>query len=179
MQNLSLNDLLRYGFAGAVFLAVALFSFVEPQMLLLSDRNAGLFSAGAVALALTIGCVVYALHRALTFPLFALLVTRLAKRGSLLDVDIQRWKNSQLPNSLQPKLSEWAAQIHLLYCIAWSAAAAQGLGAAAGWPTTPLHNLTAWLTVIFFVAAGVHHVRYQFWERRVFDVECRTERDDG
>jgi len=179
MQNLSLNDLLRYGFAGAVFFAVALVSFVKPQMLLLSDRNAALFSAGAAALALTIGCVVYALHRALTFPLFALLVTRLAKRGSLLDVDIQRWKNSQLPNSLQPKLSEWAAQIHLLYCIAWSAAAALGLGTVACWPTTPLHHLTGWLTLVFFLAAGVHHVRYQFWERRIFDVDCPTERNDG
>lgn len=174
MEKLKLNDLLRSGFAGAVFLLVTVAAFYDPGQL--SDKckdMIGAIAALAVAVGLTIGAVIYAVHRALPYPLLYLFFKTInCRQESTLDLDILRWKNSMITNSLQPNLRDWADQVHFLYCVTWASAAALILGNAFEWKQRPAHCATEWLLVICAVSALVHHFRYQRWERRVFQKDA-------
>ena len=45
MPKLKLNDLLRYGFAGSVFLILAITAYCEPQKILSKDYTNGVVAA--------------------------------------------------------------------------------------------------------------------------------------
>lgn len=109
MQNLNLNDLLRYGFAGAVFILVGVFAFEDPGKLFTANKDiTGSLAAVSTVAALTVGCVIYALHRAIPYPILYWLFKCLTGRTeSTLDLDIRRWENASKPNALQPKLGDW------------------------------------------------------------------------
>jgi hypothetical protein len=176
IKELKLGDLLRYGFAGAVFLFFVLALYEKPRDYLLDvlirvplDVFAATVLLGA---SLTIGSVIYALHRAIPYPfLYWLFTTRLAERGSILDLDIQRWRNSSKPLALQPKLKEWGDQIHFLYCVAWAGFSALLVGPVMHWHFPSIWYgapVVAILSLLAFLAGMFHHCRYQEWERRVF-----------
>lgn len=169
MKDLNLNDLLRYGFAGAVFFLVAALAFEQPGALLLDKEISGALAAASTAAALTVGCVIYALHRAVPYPiLYALCRVVAGRHESSLELDIRRWKNMALNNPLQRHLSDWAAQVHFLYCTAWASIAALLLGNAAGWAPTSMHSVGWYAFAALLASAAWHHTRYQRWERRVF-----------
>ena len=94
MQNFNLNDLLRYGFAGAVFLILMAVGFERRQVLLEKDFTNAFVVAALSGVALTVGCVLYALHRAVPYPVLYLLFSKLNRRvGSSIELDVTRWKN--------------------------------------------------------------------------------------
>ena len=174
MQNLNLNDLLRYGFAGAVFILLAVFAFEEPRTLVVNKDVTGTLVALSTAAALTIGCVIYAVHRAIPYPLLYQLFKLLTGRTeSTLELDVQRWKNGSKDKALQPRLADWAAQIHFLYCITWSSSASLLTGGALGWKKNPSYGAVWWLVAAFASAALLHHYRYQRWERRIFTEDAK------
>jgi hypothetical protein len=181
MKELDLNQLLRYGFAGVIFIFVLALEYKEPRCLLLDKDMSGTLAIVLSATALTVGCVIYTLHRAILFLLFLYLLPRLFDRGSVIKLDIDRWKhsikktNTQGGEVLQPKMDEWAAQVHFLYCIGWAILLAWGLGGKFG--CTPIDppipkigylSFTIWSIIVFLVAAIVHHARYQYYEKQVF-----------
>ena len=174
MQNFNLNDLLRYGFAGAVFLILMAVGFERPQVLLEKDFTNAFVVAALSGVALTVGCVLYALHRAVPYPALYLLFSKLNHRvGSSIDLDVTRWKNGAKTNSLQSKMSDWGAQVHFLYCIAWAGFSSLLLGHLADWKRTNLWVSILGLSVTFLVSALWHHFRYQKWEKRVFEEDAK------
>lgn len=168
---LDLNDLLRYGFAGAVFILVTFFAFLNPRQLFMNNNCAsGALTAASTAVALTIGCVIYSLHRAGPYPLFYLVVKIIARRKKLMvDLDIQRWKNLSKEKAIQPRLNDWCAQIHFLYCIAWASLLALLMGTTLEWQKTEAYCVFWKLFVLFLVFGFIHHLRGQLWERRVME----------
>mgnify|MGYP000962779295 CR=1 FL=1 len=174
MQNLNLNDLLRSGFAGAIFILIAVAAFDNPGQLFVQNKDvAGALGALATAAGLSIGTVIYAVHRAAPYPLLYLLFKVLTHRKeSMLDLDVLRWKHSMKTNSLQPRLGDWAAQVHFLYCLAWASVAALLLGNAFEWKQLSTYTDAKRLCAVFFVCALVHHFRYQRCEHRVFQEDA-------
>ncbi len=174
MQNLNLNDLLRSGFAGAIFILVAIAAFDDPGQLFVKNKDvSGALGALATVAGLTIGAVIYAVHRALPYPLFYWLFKVLNHRKqSTLDLDVLRWKHSMKKNPLQPRLGDWAAQVHFLYCLTWASVAALILGSAFEWKQLPTHSAAQWLCSMFALCALIHHFRYQRWEHRVFQEDA-------
>jgi hypothetical protein len=174
MPNLNLNDLLRYGFAGSVFLILAITAYCEPQIILSKDYTNGVVAAALLAIGLTIGCILYALHRAVPYPFFYWLFAKATGRiDSTLELDIVRWRNSSKSGALQPRMGDWGAQVHFLYCVSWAGLSALLLGQFANWSKSGLWCTVLLLTIAFFLSALWHHYRYQKWEKRVF-LEDRT-----
>jgi hypothetical protein len=184
LPDLNLNDLLRSGFAGAFFILVAATSFNDPGQLLKDNKDvAGALVALGVPVSLTIGTVIYALHRAIPFQGFywicAVVVHLLHalknkslhgwKNKSTRELDITRWKNHRKENSLQRRLVEWASQIHFLYCLSWSSKSALCLGDIFMWEQSSTYFRVQCLFWFFLLSALFHHARYLWWEIRVFE----------
>jgi hypothetical protein len=176
MPNLNLNELLRSGFAGAVFMLVAMGAFDNPRTFFSEENSAPLvLGALTTALGLTIGVVIYAIHRAVPYPLLYFVMKTLTNRKhSMLDLDVMRWKHSMNKDALQHKLQDWAAQVHFLYCLAWASVVALILGNALGWKVLPAYGAAVWLFGVFGICALWHHYRYQLWERRVFEEDAAS-----
>lgn len=170
MQNLNLNDLLRYGFAGAVFLMLTVAAFENPQILLTKDYANSIVAAALLGVGFTVGCILYALHRAVSYPVLYFIFAKLTRRtNSTLELDITRWKNSSKVGALQPRMADWGAQVHFLYCVAWAGFASLLLGQLKDWKTTKLWLFVLLASVLFLASALWHHYRYQKWERRIFE----------
>ena len=171
MQNvaLNLNQLLRYGLAGAVFLILVVAAYQEPQETIFNEPSKGIMATGFFAVSLTAGSVLYSLHRAFPYHLLYWLFARLSRRkGPLIDLDIKRWQNKSKSGALQPHMDEWGAQIHFLYCVSWAGFAAIALGMSASWRPTSGRMPVFWATLCLFLAAMYSHYRYQKWEKRIF-----------
>ncbi|TAK61814.1 MAG: hypothetical protein EPO24_05535 [Bacteroidetes bacterium] len=131
MQELKLNDLLRYAFSGAI----AMFTFVilyNPNIEPIKGNIALGDTAVLGVLALLIGSLIYTFYRSVIYPLlyrFILIVLVLQKKyvfelGMLipfrpteleLDLDTKRWKVRKDKESIINNLIEWSSQIHFLY----------------------------------------------------------------
>lgn len=174
MPNLTLNELLRYGFAGAMFFLVGAVAFEEPWKWFSSNEDiAGAIATLAVAAGLTVGATVYAIHRAVIYPVLYGTFARLTKRGkTTLELDILRWQHAAKKDALQPRMADWAAQVHFLYCLAWSSVAALGLGGQWQWMKQPVYSGLVWLCAALALCAMVHHFRHLLWEKRVFELDA-------
>jgi len=99
-----------------------------------------------MALSFLIGAFIYALHRALILPIFyksfmyCQFKSQKPKEGNktqdsfcirdifipwkepepIVDRNLSRWKLQQNKYSIINNLTEWAAQIHFLYCVTWA-----------------------------------------------------------
>lgn len=170
MKELNLNELLSYGFAGAVFLAFLLLAYSEPGSVVAGEAHVALVTAGLIAVGLTTGCVIYSLHRAIPYPVFYWIFAKLNGRGDkTIDMDINRWRNLQRADALQSRMGEWGAQVHFLYCLAWAGFLSICLGELSSWKRTNMFPAAVLTSLLFFVSAAWHHYRYQKWEKRVFD----------
>lgn len=178
MQTLNLNDLLRYGFAGGAFLILTMAGFCSPRDVLRNGEATAFLAATILGVGLTVGSILYALHRAVPFPLLYKAFAKLAGRGeSTLELDIQRWRHLAAEGSLQSHMSDWGAQVHFLYCISWAGFSSLLLGSLASWNKSELWCAVLSLAIIFLISALVHHYRYQVWERRVFEVDAASADD--
>ena len=83
-------------------------------------------------------------------------------------MDIQRWKHQGRVGALQPRMSEWAAQIHFLYAASWGVAIANLVAHFGGWTQSSWHWIQLSFLPVLLSAAVIHHRRYLKWEAEVF-----------
>ncbi len=166
MQQLRLEELMRYVLAGAVGLVALLLSFRDLAAPIAAAP--GITQASLlVFIALALGSLVYAAHRAFLYPLLyrlallllvALRVYRSDARLFLplvpapleVDLDTLRWKRTKDDHYAQPRLAEWGAQVHFLYCSSWAVLLMLWLGDRFGQVPTaakPLLLRGAWLVL--------------------------------
>jgi len=143
-MQLKLEELLRYGVAGAVGLLAFVLCF-SGWVDLAKTVPAVTQASVLVGVAFALGTLLYAIHRAFLYPLIyrlvlgvlvAFQVYNFDKRllvpflPSLLEVrvDLLRWKRAKDEDYAQPRLAEWGAQVHFLYCSSWAVLLALELG---------------------------------------------------
>ena len=173
---LDLNQLMRYGFAGGNFVLLFCVSFPDAvsnrlkYIGAIGGASGVLTTAALLAATLLIGSVVYVVHRALPFQLATKILAILTRDGTnVVDLDIDRWKNTKEKKSLQRDMKEWAAQVHFLYCLTWSTALVLLVGWWGSLTSSRWQPICWWLFHLYLFSAIVHHCRYHVWERRVFD----------
>jgi hypothetical protein len=183
MENFRLGEYLRYALAGAIFLASMFLSYCESLRILERIPKDFAGASTTVGAALTVGALIYTLHRAIPYPiLYCLLVKVLSSetRGKksnpscwcgIMQRDFERWRRLNNPHSLQKRMVEWADQVHFLYCATWAQLLAQLAGSLPKW-TPSTYHLPAWyLIVLSAVAAVVHHVRFLKYDFRIARIE--------
>lgn len=175
MSNLNLNDLSRYGFAGAVFLLFCIAGFDQPQKILAEDYTNAAVVAALAGVALTVGSLLYALHRAFLYTWFyKVFAKRNGRPDTLLDLDITRWKNLAKPGTIQFRMNDWGAQVHFLYCASWAGVSSLSFGLLTPWKTTDFYVHLWVASVVLLVAAMLRHNEYQKWEKRVFEEDAKV-----
>ena len=137
MEKLKLQELLRYAFSGALFYLALGLVYLCKEELSPINVSAG-YATLAIGLVLLSGSLLYAMHRALTYPFIffpgALLVLSLFRlyqfewrilipfleSNAELEVDRCRLRLRHEPGkkgeALHAMLDEWSAQVHFLYC---------------------------------------------------------------
>ena len=119
MNKLNVNELLKYGFSGVLFFLAPLISFKQGLPLIKALPSNLLGLSAVLGVVLVIGSAIYALHRAILFPLFykiGWIVVYGRKQAYILKLDFKRWSRYMDSRSLQKNSREWASQIHFLYC---------------------------------------------------------------
>jgi len=174
VKGLELNQLLRYVFAGMVFFGVAA-SLYGAAWDFLETKSSAWLTAGLVLLA---GNLIFAIHRAILLVPFDHALIRCFYPGKKkVDIDIDRFERRREPKSLQNQLSEWASQVHFMYCVAWAILAAWALhfldGAVCDLKPSP--RIQPWYALVpFGVMLGLailNHVRYFKRECRISQIE--------
>jgi len=139
LKSLSLWELLRYGFSGAIFI-VALLSAQFGVTNALASKSWPDVVLIATA-ALVAGCFFYSIHRILYRFITRIIQARLAKKHPIEKLpattkflereytrDFERWKRRCTSATFQSHLDVWAAHVHFLYCSAWAAVAGVVVG---------------------------------------------------
>lgn len=187
MQQFKLEELLRYGFAGAVGLTTLLLAF-SGLSAYAANVPAVTQTSVLVAAAFSLGTLVYAVHRAFLYPLIYRIVLvllaicgvyRFDKRFFLLlspvplevQLDFLRWKRTKEDDYAQPRLGEWGAQVHFLYCSSWAVILVLYLGGCI--PLTPTSsNHVLWRgSELILAAAFVSNCRLAYYD------SCLARRD--
>lgn len=169
MNNLKIDEILRYALAGGIAMLAVWLGYREPALWLNEKREGALISLAFAALPILIGALSYVLHRALIYHFIYRVLAKLCGRpGSTLELDMARWKNQAKDGSLQSRMGEWAAQIHFLYAAAWAVAMANVVAHVGQWTQSPWNWLELSFLPLLLIAAVVHHRRYLIWEAEVF-----------
>lgn len=155
-DKLRLDDLLRYALSGGAGLGTLWLTY--PDLVPSAQQGPGFALTTVVGFTFIAGSIIYSLHRAMVYPVFY----RLALRSRLervanwkafvcswkvrdfeilavwktldaeMELDRWRWKNKE--HFASTRLSEWGAQVHLLYCAAWAILAALFVGGLTAHP---------------------------------------------
>jgi len=181
LKELKLQELLRYALSGGVGLAAFAAAFPSVRL-----KIAGLEKLAEAALilgvALVLGSFIYSIHRALVYPLlyrFCLIVLvafhvhRFETRLLLpyipapleVRLDFSRWKREA--HWATSGISEWGAQIHFLYCSAWSILAMVGLGKLLGSADPRFAKLTLVVALVSVGAAFLSNCRLAYYDSLV------------
>lgn len=171
MERLSLDELLRHTFAGAVLLVTTILAYPGVTSLVPSGIDPTALVAVGAGAVLLLGSLIYVLHRALVYPIVYWLGVKLFWRRtprSPMELDLERFARRNDEKSLQKHLGEWASQVHFLYCITWAAV----LGLIAGLVLQQESRPSARQFLIGFalvtaVASLVHHARLLVYDREV------------
>jgi hypothetical protein len=143
MKELGLQQLLRYALPGGIGVAALLLTY--PEIASAFQRmEAGKEATLVVGSILLIGALIYNLHRALLFPPFFRLVSRMTLepkpeginpyRPSAAELEADRWRWKIKSKEERQRWDEWGAQTHFLYCATWAIAAALLVGYFASKP---------------------------------------------
>ena len=172
MDKLNINELLRYGFSGAVLFFGSLLSF-KQAVLLIKVLPSNFFGISVVfGIVLVIGSIIYGIHRAILYTVLYKICCIFVygkKQADTVNLDVQRWERYNNPKSLQNNLREWASQIHFLYCSTWAIVLAQLIGHCNKWNKTNLYQPIWFVGIVLGVSALIHHLRYLKYEYRLFN----------
>ncbi|BAO45621.1 hypothetical protein TBH_C2719 [Thiolapillus brandeum] len=171
MEKLDINELLRYGFSGALLFLASLISFKQtiPLIKILPSNLLG--ASSVLGIVLIMGSVIYAIHRSILYPLMykvGCIVIYGKKQADIFNLDTKRWMRNKDQESLQHNFREWASQIHFLYCSTWATVLAQLIGHWNKWDQTNLHWLIWVVAITLGMAALIHHYRYLKYEHDLF-----------
>jgi hypothetical protein len=132
---LNYNEYLRYAFSGGI--GVCAYLFLNPTLFDSLFKSEGIKdSLFLILISLVIGSFVYAIHRAILYPIclkINFLILSLFghlkfDKGFLnpftvskteIEMDFRRWFEREKPKSFSKNLLDWFAQIHFLYCSTW------------------------------------------------------------
>ncbi|MBI2172522.1 MAG: hypothetical protein HYU30_11020 [Chloroflexi bacterium] len=186
MGNLTFQQIFRYALPGGITLLILLGVYDAP-----GSESGGHFDVSSIGgaavlsgVALVVGGLIYTLHRATAYPLIyrVLLLAgtlRIDPKKSRawnilwpsdeeLDRDILRWCKRAKKDSSASGLSEWATQIHYIYCSGWAILVGHLIGSLLGWTTrSSLYRFSFWLLLAFLVAGLYHHARYLYFDSKV------------
>jgi hypothetical protein len=182
MQQLKLEELMRYVLAGAVGLVALLLGFCDVPKVV--GTVAGVTQASLLLfVALALGSIAYAVHRSLIYPmLYHLgLLVLVAFRVYALDprlfwlfaparlelsLDFLRWKRSE-DHYAQPRIAEWAAQVHFLYCSGWTTFFILWLGSRLGLRSAPARPLLFWIACGMVVVGFISNCRLLYFDSQL------------
>ena len=188
MENLKLNELLRYAFPGVIAVLV-LFATRPDALGLLSAYSKFTQAAILGGFILIVGSTIYSLHRALTYPLiyrFILIFFSLSRiypfdRDLLvpfkpckleLDLTFERWRREQNQTSFQGKMREWGSEVHFLYCTTWAILITLKLGHAISNRTNEnAFQILTWLAILSLLGALVQDLRSMYIEKKIAEKE--------
>jgi hypothetical protein len=179
MQQLRLEELMRYVLAGAIGLVALVLGFLDiskPVGAVPGVTEVGLL----LFVTLALGSVVYAVHRALLYPLLyhmALLVLVLCGVYALdvrlflpffpapleVKLDVLRWKRGR-DHYAQPRIAEWAAQVHFLYCSGWAMLSVLWLGLHLGLRPAPARVTLLWIAGSVLAIGFVSNCRLLYFD---------------
>jgi hypothetical protein len=177
VQQLKLDDLLRYGFCGGLFVLTLLLVHPASSEKLSQAKSVG--EAGLLlGLVLLIGSLIYTLHRALTYPLvlFKLAALVVAIFGGFkfelalvipffqtkLERDMDGWRLElrRKQDALSGVIAEWGAQVHFLYCSGLSVLLALFVTSFFIVDENPLtRRFLFWSSALMMFGGFYHHVR--------------------
>ncbi len=177
MDKLNLNELLRYGFAGALFLISLVSSFKEAQEII-SKLPSDFFGATTVlGVVLVGGSLLYAVHRAVLYPIIYQLQSMVVYRNKYVDTQkldaLRNWmlldgSVSKIQNLFSIGLGNGGSQVHFLYCSLWAITLSLTLGAILEWSPTDIKILSLILLPIIGVSALISHYRFLRFEKSLF-----------
>lgn len=182
MKELKLQDLLRYGFSGGLFLVVLVLMHPAWREAAINDTGIG-ETATLVGLTVLVGSLIYALHRALLYRLVLTVALALVACFPPRDFDpsillplvpsraelaLDRWRLAmrQRNDLMDSYTAEWGAQVHLLYCSAWAIIFGVVIGRLFRDCASVLSSKQYSIVVtVMLVAAFWHHLRLLLWIR--------------
>lgn len=134
---LDYNEYLRYVFAGGF--GILTYLYLNPFVLqtLFDEKGTLKDSLFLVLLSFILGAFLYAIHRAMLYPIcykLNLVILRLTgqlksslkwwdfilTQNEVKKQDFRRWKQKVDSKSLSKNLLNWFAQVHFLYCCVWA-----------------------------------------------------------
>lgn len=185
MNGLNVNEILRYGASGVLAVVLAFVAFRIPKDIGTGEN--GILADGTVwvTVLFTVGALGYAMYRALVYPIILrLCLSLLARRVNMEDFVRDQWKNQIKANALQPRLSEWGAQVHFLNASAVSALLLFGACSLFGLQRTEGFKASIIIALIVLITGIVSNVRYLMAEEWVSahdkalpDVQAVKQRD--
>jgi hypothetical protein len=181
MKEFNLYELLRYCFAGIFFLIILFLSFKAPEIqdqksmiLGLYDGNQAVLAAAILLLSLSIGGLIYSLHRAVPFAIIDWLFFRYKRKKKRADQCLIRWKNLNSKKALQHRMIEWASQIHFLYCVSWAGFFAFLVGIFGRLQTTRFTYPLLIVSIFILLITLFYHCKYHEYENRVFKEDIKN-----
>lgn len=172
MQQLRLEELLRYTLSGALFLVALLLRGSSIQVGSWTAQNVLGDATKALGLVLLVGSLIYTLHRAVIFPwlLFPSALTLAAVIGAYKftgdiwvpfrisrieqEMDSDRFGLRTKKDVLFDVWSEWGSQVHFLYCSAQAVLLAIAFGHILGGYQ---HLRVLLVMFVVLLAAGLIH----------------------
>jgi hypothetical protein len=185
MQQLRLDELLRYCLSGGIGLVVFAASFrgvLDKLANLTGNRPELITTQGAAVLGVSLltGALVYSLHRALIYPLVyrawtLILCWRIYRFHSSyllplfaspleVSLDLLRWKRRKDSHYFAAGQSEWGAQVHFLYCSTWAIVAALVVGRALGFEPSVFQRGFFWIALLSLTAAFASNGRLIYYD---------------
>jgi len=168
VDQLNIDELLRYVFAGAVLLVAIGCVFPDaldcpglPQII-----KDNIETVGGVTV-LVAGSLIYVLHRALAHRAFYWIGVKMVwgwNSPTIIELDLQRFKRRANDTSSQKYLDKWASQAHYLFCVFWAVFIASTIGMALN------KSIPVWLYFsagVALVSAFLHQYRLHRREQAV------------
>jgi uncharacterized membrane protein YgdD (TMEM256/DUF423 family) len=184
LQQLRLEELLRYAFSGALGM-IAVF-LTHPTLQVFSSSRSIAEATLVIGLVLLAGSLIYTLHRAVVYPILyrtALLILAACRAFPFswellvpyrqarieLEMDLWRLKLRREEDAMHGQLAEWGAQVHFLYCSALAILLALYLSRfVPGPPDAGATRILVWFSALLTGSAMVHHLRLIYMISRVW-----------
>lgn len=184
MQQLRLEELLRYAFSGALGM-IAVF-LTHPTLEVFSPNRSIADATLVIGLVLLTGSLIYTLHRAVVYPVLyrAALLTLAAcrvfpfsrdllvpYRQARIELEMDQWrlKLRREKDPMHGHIAEWGAQVHFLYCSALAILLALYLGRFLPGPADAgATRILLWSSALLAGSGMVSHLRLIYMISRVW-----------